>query len=100
MVQTIRRGQREKWRAGCREASLQEAELEAAVDHFADMLFVKRLRTDSDRRAVRELWQEVWCRPLREQGRPSFRVSRDTVLIGRACLSRCGGAAPPQPFAL
>lgn len=87
-----------KLEAGCRGVDLEEAELEAAADHFADMLFVKRLRTDADRQAVRELWQEVWRRPLRDQGRPSFRVSHDAVLIGRACLSRCAGALPPPPL--
>lgn len=67
--------------------------LEAAVEHFVGIMFVQRLRTPTDRQAVRDIFQKVWGRGLQPQERPSISVTPTTVRVGRAILPRADAAA-------
>ena len=66
--------------------------LDAAVEHFVDMVFLLRLRTSADRRTGAAVFESVWGRPLRQHRRPSLALDPHTVRVGRAVVPRGGDA--------
>ena len=67
--------------------------LDAAIEHFIDMVFLQRLRTPADRAAVTAVLETVWGRPLRQHWRPSVTLDLDTVRVGRAVVPRASDTA-------
>ncbi len=67
--------------------------LDAAVEHFVDMVFLRRLRTPADRHAVTAVLESVWGGPLRQHWRPSVMLDPNTVRVGRAVVPRASDAA-------
>ena len=74
--------------------------LVAAVEHFVDMIFLRRLRTPADRHAVAAVLETVWGRPLRQHWRPSMSLDPDKVRVGRAVVPRASDAAAAAPRGL
>ena len=62
--------------------------LDAAVEHFVDMVFLQRLRTPADRHAVAATFNTIWGRALHQRGRPSVALDPATVRVGRAVVPR------------
>lgn len=65
--------------------------LELSVEHFMSMLFIQRLRTESDRDFVRRCFQRVWGRELVEVQRPALLLTPHQLRIGCANVHRKEG---------
>ncbi len=70
----------------------EQRELEAAVQHFAGMLFLQRLRTETDRARVRAIFRQIWGHDLPVTTHPALLVTPDTLRVGGAVLVRGAGA--------
>lgn len=73
-----------------------EADLDAAAEHYAHMLFAQRVRTGPDRTRFAELFSSAWGRPPRDAAAeaPPLVISSGMALVGRARMARAGAAAP------
>lgn len=74
------------------------AALDAAVRHYAGLLFVQRLRTADDRQHATEAFAEAWGQQEQQQQQqqqhPELHISADALKIGLARLSRASSAPP------
>lgn len=61
---------------------------EAAAAHFANLLFLQRMRTAMDRDSVSRAFAQHWGTPLPSSRRPSILVSPEAMSIGWANLQR------------
>lgn len=62
--------------------------IEAAVEHFSQMLFFERLRTPQDRQHLLQLYQECWGHPLPLTPTPELTICPASVKLGWATLPR------------
>ncbi len=61
---------------------------EAAAAHFANLLFLQRMRTAADRDFVARAFAQHWGTPLPSSRRPSILASPKEITIGWATLQR------------
>ncbi|KAL4440107.1 hypothetical protein ABPG75_003108 [Micractinium tetrahymenae] len=70
------------------------AALDSAVQHYASLLFLQRLRTAADRRHAATVFAEAWGADAMWQGRqgqqPELHISPEALQVGWACLPRTG----------
>ncbi|KAL0049173.1 hypothetical protein WJX82_008148 [Trebouxia sp. C0006] len=62
--------------------------IEAAVEHFSQMLFFERLRTPQDRQHLLQLYQQCWGHPLPLTPTPELTICPAFVKLGWATLPR------------
>ena len=62
--------------------------IEAAVEHFSQMLFFERLRTPQDRQHLLQLYQQCWGHPLPLTPTPELTICPVSVKLGWAMLPR------------
>lgn len=88
------------------------ADLDAAAEHFIGVLFTQRLRAESDRQRVQQLFQQVWGRSMTAASstavlggssnsspivsKPGVVISPTEVQIGMARMQRAAGVAGVQ----
>ncbi|KAL0028971.1 hypothetical protein WJX77_009058 [Trebouxia sp. C0004] len=63
-------------------------EIQAAVEHFSQMLFFERLRTPQDRQHLLQLYQQCWGHPLPLTPTPELTICPAFVKLGWATLPR------------
>ena len=78
--------------------------LDAAVQHYASLLFLQRLRTSADRRHAATVFAEAWqqeqgqeglpaWQQQRQQGHPELHISPTALQVGWATLPRASSIA-------
>ena len=62
--------------------------MEAAVEHFSQMLFFERLRSPQDRQHLLQLYQQCWGHPLSLTPTPELTICPASLKLGWATLPR------------
>ena len=57
-----------------------------------EMLYLSRMRSDEDRTALAQRFEDIFKRPLKVDCTPSLHVSSEVVQIGRSFVKRRNGA--------
>ena len=68
--------------------------MEAAVQHFSQMLFLARLRTHGDRQHLGKLYEQCWGTPLPLTPTPELSMTPTSLQLGWAHLARAD--LPPE----
>lgn len=72
----------------CRSNQEADEHVEAAVQHFSQMLLLSRLRTYNDRQHLLKLYEQSWGTPLPCTPTPELCITPERVQLGWACLPR------------